>query len=258
MRCDLRRNELKTHTTFLSETLEWRKVRAYVLGLLAVLFVATVFGLGLYANEQVVSWMEQLRSQGILGVVFLLSLYVVSCVLLLPLNILTPVAGAVYGFAYGVLLVSVGITLGACASFLLGRHVLHRRVEQYIAQSPRLLGIERAVSLNGWKVIALARLCVFVPFRLSNYFFSLANISLFEFSLATWLGTLPTVCFYVYSGSVLGSLIELQDEGAIAQFDWRFHGPAIIVGIVLLAFVSNKARVIVSKIDREASCAPSV
>lgn len=251
------RHELKTHTTFSSETRRRRNIRMYTLAVLAVLCVATVFALGLYANEQVVRWMEGIRSQGVIGVVFLLLLYVVSCVLLLPLNILTPVAGAVYGFAYGVLLVSVGITLGASASFLLGRHVLHRRVEHLIAQSPRLRGIERAVSRNGWKVVALARLCVFVPFRLSNYIFSLANISLIEFSLATWLGTLPAVCFYVYSGSVVGSLLELQEDGALTQFDWRFHVPAIILSVTLLVFASNKARAIVSEIDREAISAPA-
>lgn len=151
-------------------------------------------------------WVAQ---QGAWGVAAFVLLYIMVSLLLIPGSILTLGAGAVWGVALGVPLVSLASTLGATAAFLLGRHLARDWVAGRIEGNPRFLSMDAAVAREGWKIVALTRLSPLFPFNLLNYVLGLTRVSLRDYVTASWLGMLPGTVMYVYLGSLAGSLATL-------------------------------------------------
>ena len=91
-----------------------------------VLIVSVVLGLLLASRfvdipgalKGALDWIEGL---GVVGMVVFVVLYIVACIFVLPGSALTLGAGAIYGLPVGFALVSVGSTLGASATFVIGR-----------------------------------------------------------------------------------------------------------------------------------------
>lgn len=162
--------------------------------------------------------------------------YVLSCVLLLPAGLLTPLAGLIFGFSRGLAVISLGATCGALAAFLVGHHFFRKYITQLVRHDKRFETLDREIERHGWKIIFLARLCALVPFRLSNYLFSVSNISIKYFVIATWLGTLPSATFYVYLGSVAGNVHHLREMSKVTPLHLTFYALTIIVGGLLLAW----------------------
>jgi len=94
---------------------------------------------------------------------------VAATVLFLPGSILTLGAGVVFGVVKGALIVSVSATLGATATFLVGRYVARDAIARKIDGNPRFKAIDQAVAREGWKIVGLTRLSPVFPFNLLNY-----------------------------------------------------------------------------------------
>src|SRR6185436_570895 len=92
------------------------------------------------------AWVKELGPIGYL--VYILA-YVVACVLALPASPLTIGAGAIFGFVKGTIIVVVGATLGATASFLLARTILRRRIEAATAGNAKFRALDRAITNEG-------------------------------------------------------------------------------------------------------------
>ncbi|MDE2489780.1 MAG: TVP38/TMEM64 family protein, partial [Elusimicrobia bacterium] len=131
-------------------------------------------------------------------------LYVLACVAFLPGSVLTLGAGAAFGLWTGFLLVSAGSTLGACASFLVGRYFLRDWVSKKLQAVPVFAAIAAAVGQEGGKVVFLTRLSPVLPFNLLNYGYGLTEVGLGEYALASWLGMMPGTFLYVYLGAAAG------------------------------------------------------
>lgn len=179
----------------------------------------------------VTQWLETLRlwilSLGALGVAAFGALYVVVTIVLGPASGLTLMAGLAYG-AWGFPLVVVSATLAAAVAFLLGRYVAHDRVNRWIANKPRLLALNRAVSDEGWRVVGLMRLSPIIPYGLQNYLFSVTHVGFVPFVLATLVGIMPATALYVYIGS-LG-----QSIGKAGALQWVL----VLAGLVATALVA--------------------
>ena len=67
--------------------------------------------------------MEWIAQSGWSGVVWFVILYTLTCVFFLPGSVLTVGAGAVYGFWFSTILVTVSSTLGAVVNFLTSRYL---------------------------------------------------------------------------------------------------------------------------------------
>ena len=147
------------------------------------------------------------------GPIAFLLVYVAATVLLLPGIILTLGAGFVFGLGWGTVLVSVSSTLGATASFLVGRHLARDWVAGKMRAYPRFSAVDEAVASEGWKIVGLTRLSPVFPFNLLNYAFGITQVKVRHYVLASWLGMLPGTILYVYIGSLAGDLATLGEEG---------------------------------------------
>lgn len=213
-------------------------LRKWALGLVVVLALVTaavVFDVrallrdGLAAVEQLGAW----------GPVLFVVIYVLACVLFLPGSVLTLGAGAVFGVVWGSVYVSLASTLGATASFLVGRYFARRWVARKIAGNAMFAAIDHAVAAEGWKIVGLTRLSPVFPFTLLNYAFGVTRVSLRDYVLASWVGMMPGTVMYVYLGSLARAGAEGQRKTPV---DWTLYGVGLAATIAVTVVITRIAR----------------
>jgi len=177
--------------------------------------------------------------------VFLL-IYIVACVLLLPGSVLTLGAGAMFGVAYGFVIVWISATLGATAAFLVGRYLVRDWVTRKIAANPKLQALDTTVTREGWKIVALMRLSPVIPFNLLNYAFGATRVSLRDYVLASAVGMLPGTAMYVYLGSVAGELAA-GSARARTPLEWAFYGVGLVATVAVTVYLTRVARASLSR-----------
>jgi uncharacterized membrane protein YdjX (TVP38/TMEM64 family) len=146
--------------------------------------------------------------------------YAVATVLFIPASILTLGAGFVFaaafglggGIALGVVSVFVGASIGAIASFLLGRYLLRDFVQSLVKKYTLFEALDSALEQNGLKIFLLLRLSPIVPFNVTNYVGGVSAVSFRDFVIALF-GVLPGTTLYVFLGASAGSLMDSASSG---------------------------------------------
>ena len=178
----------------------WVRIVVVAAVLVGAVWAVRHFGI-LGRIPEALGWFRSLGPWG--AVVFVLA-YVLACVCFVPASLLTLGAGAVFGVAVGGLCVSIGATLGAAASFMVGRHLARARVVRWIGDDARFQAVDAAVGREGWKIVLLLRLSPLSPFGLLTYRLGVFRVRMRHFVLASWLGMLPGTVLYGYIGPLLG------------------------------------------------------
>jgi uncharacterized membrane protein YdjX (TVP38/TMEM64 family) len=205
-------------------------------GLLLVAVIAGWYFLPLQAwAESFQTWIE---SMGVWGDLIFIGAYILSTILLIPVSVLTVVAGLVFGLGWGFFLVSIAATIGATIAYLIARYLVHDRVESYVQKHPKLRAANEAISEEGWKVVLLLRLSPVLPFNVQNYAYGITDVKLRHYVPATFFGILPGTLLYVYLGAA--GQAAAGDGGSTLK--WVFFAGGFIATVVVVVFVTRKAK----------------
>jgi uncharacterized membrane protein YdjX (TVP38/TMEM64 family) len=190
--------------------------------------------------QNTLQWINSLGSLG--GIVFI-GIYIIATLAFLPAAILTLGAGVIFGVIWGSLYVFVGATLGAIAAFLVGRYLARGWVKEKISSYKKFTNIDQAVSKEGLKIIFLIRLSPLFPFNLLNYALGLTNVSLKDYSLASF-GMIPGTIMYVYLGYLAGdlALIGNKNQPDNMIFHWLIQIIGLISTIAVTVYVTKIAK----------------
>lgn len=161
--------------------------------------------------QSILDWVQ---SQGAWAPIIFVLVYTVAAIGFVPGSLLTLSAGAIFGMVEGAILVSLGSTSAAAASFLLGRFTLRGWIVKKLAHKPSFKAIDEAVGREGWKMVLLLRLSPVFPFTLLNYGLGLTKIRFWPAVIASWIGMMPGTILYVYLGSI--AQVATQ-ESSVAQ-----------------------------------------
>ena len=146
--------------------------------------------------------------------------YVVVAALSVPGALaLTLIGGAIFGLAWGTLLVSFASSAGATLAFLAARFVLRDWVRGRFGS--RLAAIEDGIRREGGLYLFTLRLIPAVPFFLINLAMGLTPMRTRTFYWVSQLGMLPGTLVYVNAGTQLGALASPRDilsPGLIGAF----------------------------------------
>ncbi|MDN5939595.1 MAG: FAD-dependent oxidoreductase [Salinisphaera sp.] len=155
--------------------------------------------------------------------------------------ILTLAGGAVFGFAWGVVIVSFASSVGATCAFLVARFLLRDWVRKRFGQ--RLVRIDQGVERDGAYYLFALRLVPVFPFFVINLVMGLTNMRARTFYLVSQLGMLAGTLVYVNAGVQLGqlrSLAGLLSPGLIGSFVLLGLFP-LIAKKLLQSFEARKA-----------------
>jgi pyruvate/2-oxoglutarate dehydrogenase complex dihydrolipoamide dehydrogenase (E3) component/uncharacterized membrane protein YdjX (TVP38/TMEM64 family) len=136
--------------------------------------------------------------------------YVAVTALSLPLaTLLTLLAGALFGWWQGVLIVSFASSMGATLAMLMSRYALSglvsRRFGSYMTQ------INAGIAKDGAFYLFALRLTPVVPFFIVNLLMGLTSIRAFTFYWVSQLGMLALTVVYVNAGTQLAALRSVSD-----------------------------------------------
>ncbi len=204
------------------------------------MMLATVF---FPIKNYITSFFEWIQNIGIWGPVVVAAFYIVACVLFLPGSVLTLGAGFLFGVVWGTITVSIGSTLGACVAFVVGRTIARDWIADKVAGNQKFVAIDKAVGMEGFKIVFLTRLSPVFPFNLLNYAFGLTKISFRHYALASWVGMIPGTIMYVYFGSTLRSLTDVvagNYDGGTAQTVFFYVGLGVTIAVTI--FVTRVAK----------------
>jgi len=152
-------------------------------------------------------------------------LYVAFTSLSLPAAaLLTILAGAIFGPALGIVLVSFASAIGATVAMLAARFVLRDWVqERFRAQ---LVGINRGVEKEGAFYLFTLRLIPAVPYFLINLAMGLTPIRAWTFYWVSQVAMFPATVLYVNAGTQLARLDSLR-----GILSWQLIGALVLLGI---------------------------
>ncbi|OCR02782.1 hypothetical protein BCD67_18140 [Oscillatoriales cyanobacterium USR001] len=174
--------------------------------------------------------------------VFIL-IYILATVLFIPGSLLTLGAGVLFGVIWGSIWVSIGSTFGATCAFLVGRYFTRDWVAKQIDRHEKFKTIDRAVAIEGWKIVGLTRLSPIFPFNLLNYAFGITQVSLKDYFLASWIGMMPGTIMYVYIGSLAGNLATLGSQGrSRTPAEWALYGVGLVAAIAVTIYITRIAK----------------
>ncbi|WP_111412533.1 FAD-dependent oxidoreductase [Billgrantia lactosivorans] len=170
--------------------------------------------------------------------------YVIMAALSLPgATLLTLLGGALFGFGWGLLLISFASTLGATLAALIARTLARGPLEKRFA--PQLERINAGIRREGAFYLFTLRLIPLFPFFVINLVMGLTRMPLWTYYWVSQLGMLPGTAVYVYAGRELGSLTSVAgilSPGLIGSFVLIGLFPWLARGLVAIAKRRRLAR----------------
>jgi len=205
---------------------------------------------GLKASEQYAKDVGHTTVFGInipLGPVVIMCMYIVSCILLLPLFGFHSVSGYLFGTLPGALLVTASQTAGATCCFYLARWIAGKPLKRWLENKwgKKYQAIEAAIERDAFKIMLMMRLSPVIPFSLTNYVAGCSKIPVGKFVAGTWLGIAPGTTFYVGLGHVMRMVEENQmtedDREGFGKYKMWIVGGGLVATGKLLHLASERA-----------------
>jgi len=176
-------------------------IKITILILLTVLFLYIAYSSGLqdYVSQKaILTLLKNMGSFAPLGFMAVMALTVVSPLPSLPLDI---AAGIFFGPYLGTFYSATGALAGSVISFSIARLLGRSLIERFLRGHINFCSSCSDRMLTG--VVFFTRLIPLVSFDMVSYGSGLTKMSLWRFSLATFLGMLPLTFVYNYFGSAL-------------------------------------------------------
>jgi len=212
-----------------------------LLGLVLLLGTITACFWLLPTRTWIVWLRDWAKDHGNGGLVLIAALYIPAGLLLIPGSLITLSAGLVYGVVPATIAISIGSTLGAAITFLVGRFLMRGWVEKRVAQHPKFQSIDRAIGEQGFKIVLLLRLSPVFPYNLLNYALALTRVSFRDYVLASWIGMLPGTLLYVYLGSAAGEAAVGEEQDTLSRVVFWGSLAVTVVVTVVISRIAKKA-----------------
>lgn len=192
-------------------------------------------------REWITSLTRWAASLGWRGVLLFAGIYIACALLFGPAWLVTLAIGLTYGFARGLVFVSVVSTLGAALAFLIARHLARHRVQELIQRRPGFAAVDRAIGHHGWKIVFLLRLSAVVPYTISNYVYGVTAVGFWPYIAASWIGMLPITAVYVALGAA-GREALAGPRGQESPWRWVILVVGVLLTIVVAVFIARISR----------------
>jgi uncharacterized membrane protein YdjX (TVP38/TMEM64 family) len=148
-------------------------------------------------------------TQGLLGLMVVVAIYIIAAVALVPQSVLKVAAGGLFGSWLGVIMASIGSTLGALACFLIARYVARGPWMQRIKRNPRIHELDLISRERDATLVIVTRILPIFPGNLLNYALGLTRVRVAVFTFWSWLTMLPgVVVLVVGTDAVLRGIAE--------------------------------------------------
>lgn len=162
----------------------------------------------------------------------------------IPSFIMTIASGYLYSY-FAIPMNAISCTLGATFAFLLGRLFLKKTSIEIIRNNKKFEAIDKAMVKNSFKIIVLLRLIPITPFNFLNYVLGLSNISIWMYTLASFVGMLPEITVLVVIGTFSKNLKEIIEgktgpNWTVELITYLLSGFIVIFVFLFIIYLARK------------------
>lgn len=212
----------------------WKLVLFAVI-VLSMIVLARILGLG----ERLQELRDWIAAMGPLGMGVYVGLYVVAVLAALPGLPISIAGAAIFGAFHGVILVSIGSTLGAGLAFLTARYLARDAVGRWLSKSEKFRRLDGMTEKHGAMIVAITRLVPLFPFNLLNYGFGLTRVPFWTYLFWSWLCMLPGTIVYLAGTD---AAIRAVTTGTVPWTAIGVFAIALAVVIVAVRFAKGKLK----------------
>ncbi|KAL7124965.1 hypothetical protein ABFS83_14G084200 [Erythranthe nasuta] len=215
-------NELRAHEVDTESESQSRKnplvwwIKAAVWCLITVLLLLIFAKWGIpFLVEKVLfpllQWEATAFGRPVLALVLVASLALFP-VFLVPSGPSMWLAGMIFGYGLGFVIIMVGTTIGMILPYLIGL-LFRDRIHQWLKRWPKKAAMIRLAGEGSWfhqfKVVALFRVSPF-PYTIFNYAVVVTNMRFWPYLCGSVAGMVPEAFIYIYSGRLIRTLADVQ------------------------------------------------
>ncbi|MBA0828231.1 hypothetical protein Goarm_012936, partial [Gossypium armourianum] len=238
-----------------SETFSWW-IKAFIFCIFAVILILVFLKWGVpFLFEKILfpimQWEATAFGRPVLAVVLVTSLALFP-VLFIPSGPSMWLAGMIFGYGLGFLIIMVGTTIGMVLPYLIGL-LFRERIHQWLKKWPQTAAMVRLAGEGSWfhqfKVVALFRVSPF-PYTIFNYAVVVTNMKFWPYLCGSIAGMIPEAFIYIYRRSAVVVLLNgkgdwLHEEGEKNEKKEKISGPinAILWQIRNAAMSSNPSSI---------------
>jgi uncharacterized membrane protein YdjX (TVP38/TMEM64 family) len=199
---------------------------------LSLIVLARVFGLG----ERLQELREWIAGMGTRGMVVFVGLYIIAVVAAVPGLPISIAAAAIFGALKGVILVSIGSTLGASLAFLIARYLARDAIYHRLSGNDKFRRLDRLTEQNGAIIVAITRLVPLFPFNLLNYGYGLTKVPFWTYAFWSWLCMLPGTIVYLVGTDAIVS------AAATGEVPWLIAGVFVValIGVIVAVRIASR------------------
>jgi uncharacterized membrane protein YdjX (TVP38/TMEM64 family) len=203
------------------------KLALFAAVVVSLIVLARVFGLG----ERLQELRGWIAAMGPAGMAVYVGLYIAAVLAALPGLPISIAGAAIFGAFKGVILVSIGSTLGASLAFLTARYLARGAISRWLEGNEKFQRLDRMTEQHGAIIVAITRLVPLFPFNLLNYGFGLTRVPFWTFAFWSWLCMLPgTIAYLVGTDAIL-------QAATTGEVSWGIVGVFLAALLVVLGAV---------------------
>lgn len=210
---------------------------ALAVGLFFAFDLGRILSLDGFKSQQAAIEAWRAADPVVAGLAFFAAYVAVTALSLPGATVMTLAVGAIFGLAWGTLIVSFASSLGATLAFLLARFLLRDWVQARFGERLKTLNAEMA--RDGAFYLFTLRLVPLFPFFVINLALALTPIRAWTFYWVSQLGMLAGALVYVNAGTQLAKIDSLS--GILS--------PELLASFALLGLFPLAARKIVEAIQ---------
>lgn len=184
--------------------------------------------------------LQDLGWAGVLAYALFVALFQMT---LMPLSPVAISGGLIFGLSRGFVGVTIGTALGAAINFLIARYAARKPLERRLSQNHRFRAIDHAIGREGWRIVALLRLCP-IPFGFANFCYGLTAVAFWPYLIATAFAIIPGNFMFTYIGATAQEGLEALMGTGRARHPGEYA--LMVVGLLAtcaaVAYVGKVAR----------------
>ncbi len=174
--------------------------------LVAIIFVVVVILLKDYISiDAILSFIESIRANQLAPFIFVV-IYAFAVTIAIPAVAFTLLAGSIFGFWWGMLLVIIASNIGCHLSYWIAKLLGKDFVLRFIKEGSFLESATKKAKDNGFIFMMYARLIPLFPFVAVNYLSGIIDIKYRHYAIATLIGMIPGTAVYTYLGYSASSI----------------------------------------------------
>ncbi|XP_027338764.1 transmembrane protein 64 [Abrus precatorius] len=159
----------------------------------------------------IMEWEATAFGRPVLAIVLVASLALFP-VLLIPSGPSMWLAGMIFGYGLGFIIIMIGTTIGMVLPYLIGL-LFRDRIHQWLKRWPQNAAMIRLAGEGSWfhqfQVVALFRVSPF-PYTIFNYAVVVTNMRFWPYLCGSIAGMVPEAFIYIYSGRLIRTLADAQ------------------------------------------------